>query len=324
MTASFHPTEALPAAVDPRLNGVARITTLGVIRIEGEEAARFIHGQLSNDFSLLGLNQARLSAYCNPQGRMLASFIGFKVSPQEILLLCHSDLLEATLKRLSMFVMRAKARLSNATTAYQIWGLAGAAQCSLGEASAPDTKPQPWDMQRVSDAGPYVITLYPAAGVHRQLWIAPGDHPQPSGAELTEAMWNWSEIQSGVATLSSVSAQAYVPQMLNYESIGGVNFKKGCYPGQEVVARSQFRGTLKRRTYILHSDTPLHAGDAVFAGADTEQPVGGIVQVAKAPDGGVDALASLQISAIGSGNLRTAAATALSVCPLPYALLEDI
>ena len=324
MNASFPPNEATQATADARLNGVVRIDSLGIIRIEGEDAARFIHGQLSNDFSLLGLNQARLCAYCNPQGRMLASCIGFKANNQEILLLCHADLLETTLKRLSMFLMRAKARLSNATAAYQIWGLAGDAQCIFEATSAPPAAPAPWDMQRASDTGPFVIALYPAAGVQRQLWVGAIDQTAPTGASLAPAMWDWSEVQSGVATLSSASAQAYVPQMLNYESVGGVNFKKGCYPGQEVVARSQFRGTLKRRAYLLHSAVPLQVADAVFAGADTEQPVGGIVQVAASPDGGFDAIASLQINAIANGNLRTANDTPLAVRPLPYALLEDI
>ena len=139
-------------------------------------------------------------------------------------------------------------------------------------------------------------------------------------------MWRWGEVQSGVATLSAPVVDAFVPQMLNYESVGGVNFKKGCYPGQEVVARSQFRGTLKRRAYIAHADAALSVGDEVFQVADPEQPCGTVVQVAPAPGGGFDALVSLQIAAAQAGGLHVGgpAGAALELLPLPYPLLDDI
>ena len=114
--------------------------------------------------------------------------------------------------------------------------------------------------------------------------------------------------------------------MLNYESVGGVNFKKGCYPGQEVVARSQFRGTLKRRTYIAHASAMLAVGDEVFQATDPEQPCGTVVQVAPAPGGGCGALVSLQIAAAQAGGLHVGgpAGAALELLPLPYPLLDDI
>ena len=129
-------------------------------------------------------------------------------------------------------------------------------------------------------------------------------------------------MRSGVATLTAPVVDAFVPQMLNYESIGGVNFKKGCYPGQEVVARSQFRGTLKRRTYLAHAPSALAVGAEVFAPEDAEQPVGTVVQAAAAPGGGVDALVALQVAA-ASGALHVGG-VALTLLPLPYALLDDI
>jgi len=120
--------------------------------------------------------------------------------------------------------------------------------------------------------------------------------------------------------------EAFVPQMLNYESVGGVNFKKGCYPGQEVVARSQFRGTLKRRAYIAHAAAEVAVGAEVFSTSDLEQPCGTVVQVAAAPGGGFDTIVSLQISAAQEGALQVGAAggVALSLLPLPYPLLDDI
>ena len=106
------------------LNGTTPLPHLGVIRVEGEDAAKFLHGQLTQDFALLGPNQARLAAFLSPKGRMLASFIGFKRGPAEVLLVCSRDLLAPTLKRLSMFVMRAKALLTDATADFALYGQA--------------------------------------------------------------------------------------------------------------------------------------------------------------------------------------------------------
>ena len=120
-----------------KLNGVAPLSHWGVIRVEGDEAAKFIHGQLTQDFSLLGLSQARLAAFCSAKGRMQASFIGFKRSPSEILLVCQRDLLAPTLKRLSMFVMRAKAKLSDASDEFTVYGVAGNTLLSIAANAQP-------------------------------------------------------------------------------------------------------------------------------------------------------------------------------------------
>jgi folate-binding protein YgfZ len=310
------------------LNGIAPLTHLGVIRVAGDDAAAFLHGQLTQDFALLGMQHARLSAYLSPKGRMQASFIGFKRSKDEILLLCARSLLAPTLKRLSMFVLRAKCRLSDATADFTLHGLAGetAAQ-ALGPATVP------WARTDAGDAS--LIALHPAAGQPRALCVAPVGTPLPEGPALSEADWLWSEVASGIATLSAPVVDAFVPQMLNYESVEGVNFKKGCYPGQEVVARSQFRGTLKRRAYIAHAQQPLAAGMEVFTPQDLEQATGTVVQAAPAPDGGWDAILSMQTAsaeqpllahaALGEGQQADAAqAVALQLKPLPYALREDI
>jgi hypothetical protein len=302
------------------LNGVTALPHLGVIRAEGPDAADFLHGQLTQDFSLLGASEARLAALCTAKGRVIASFIGIRPQPDRILLVCSRDILPATLKRLSMFVLRAKLKLSDASDAYALHGLAGTALAanSIDAGSAPG---------RCSLSGEAnVVTLYPADGVPRALWIGPAAGAPPQGPELDLALWQWSEVRSGIVTLTQPVVEAFVPQMINYESVGGVNFKKGCYPGQEVVARSQFRGTLKRRAYLVKADAQLAAGQEVFATGDAEQPVGTVAQAAAAPDGGWAALISIQIAALNAGDLRAGAVDgpALTVEPLPYALLEDI
>ncbi len=305
------------------LDGVARLTHIGVIRAQGDDAAKFLHGQLTHDFSLLGLSQARLAGYCNAKGRLQASFIGFKRSPTDILLLCSQDVLAATLKRLSMFVMRAKVQLSDASGEFAIYGLAGSAAANASKSIA-DYSCTAWAKVDIDDTS--LVTLYPADGVPRALWVCPAASPAPEGAPLADGTWIWGEVRSGIATVTQPIFEALVPQMLNYESVGGVNFKKGCYPGQEVVARSQFRGTLKRRAYLAHSEMSLKAGDELFTPADTSQPCGLVVQAAASPTGGFDAIVSMQISAFEAGGVRTAQADGqlLALAPMPYPLLADV
>ena len=320
-------TLSAPTALQP-LNGITPLSHLGVIRAAGADAASFLHGQLSNDFALLDMDHTRLAAFCTAKGRMLASFIGFKRSAEEIVLICDRSLLAPTLKRLSMFVLRAQCKLSDATGEFGLYGLAGsAAQQYLGADAAP------WSLKHEGQAS--VLALYPAAGNDRALWIAPTGQ-RPEGQALGEDLWQWSEVQSGVATLSAPVVDAFVPQMLNYESLGGVNFKKGCYPGQEIVARSQFRGTLKRRTYLVHAEKALAVGQEVFSHEDLEQSTGTVVQAAAAPGGGWDALVSMQIASSTRDDLFAHAALSegqsadtangidLQLLPLPYELLADI
>lgn len=303
--------------MNPILNGLAPLPHLGVIRAEGEDAAQFLHGQLTQDFSLLGLSEARLAAFCSAKGRMQASFIAFKRSHHEILLVCSRDLLAATLKRLSMFVLRAKVKLSDASSDLALYGLAGEAVQAL--APGPHA---PWSRNDLGEAS--LVHLYPADGAPRALWLAPVGTPAPALPPMKHEDWLWGEVRSGVATLTQPIFEAFVPQMLNYESVGGVNFKKGCYPGQEVVARSQFRGTLKRRAYLARCAAEMRAGQEVFDAADTSQPCGIVAQAAAAPGGGFDGIVSLQTSAAGASLSLGAEGPALQLLALPYALLEDI
>lgn len=290
-----------------------------MIRAQGEDAAAFLHGQLTQDFALLGTGEARLAAFCNAKGRMLASFIAFRRPDGDILLVCSRDLLPATLKRLSMFVLRAKVKLSDASGDFAFAGVAGEPLHAMGTIG-----PAPWSL--ADAAGGQVVRLYPAEDQARALWVAPAGTPLPPGPAMDPALWAWSEVRSGVPTITVPVVEAFVPQMLNYESVGGVNFKKGCYPGQEVVARSQFRGTLKRRSFVVHAEGVLSAGEEVFQAGDAEQPVGTIVQAAPCPEGGWDAIASLQLAAVDAGDLHagSAAGASLKLLPLPYLLLADI
>jgi tRNA-modifying protein YgfZ len=301
-------------------NGVTALSHLGVIAVQGEEAAKFLQGQLTQDFSLLGLSEARLAAFCTPKGRMLASFIGLRRADGDILLVTSRDILAPTLKRLSMFVMRAKAKLRDATAEFDLYGLAGDAVNSVF--GAPPA--QPWTRKDEGNAS--VVRLYPAGDTQRALWITSAGAAAPAGEALDEALWQWTEVRSGIATITTPIVEAFVPQMLNYESVGGVNFKKGCYPGQEIVARSQFRGTLKRRAYLAHSDAVMSPGQELFHEGDASQPCGIVAQSAPSPEGGWDAIVSMQISAAQGGTVTVGSSDGApaEVKPAPYPLLADV
>ncbi|MEY4757650.1 MAG: hypothetical protein RJA34_2548 [Pseudomonadota bacterium] len=302
------------------LNGVAELPHLGVVLVQGDDAASFLHGQLTQDFALLGLDQARLAGYCSPKGRMLATFIGFKRSPTDIVLIGSRDLLGPMIKRLSMFVMRSKVKLSDASAEVQLRGIAGPPLAALtaGQTLAP------WARRDLGQA--QLVGLYPAKGVERALWVAPAGTPLPQGPAMSADLWSWSEVRSGVATVTAPVTEAFVPQMLNYESIGGVSFKKGCYPGQEVVARSQFRGTLKRRAVLMHSAVPLTVGDELFDAHEPGQSCATVVQVAPSPAGGFDAIVSGQAEVLQNRPIHhlRAQGPELTLLELPYPLLEDI
>ena len=292
------------------LNGIAALPRFGVIRAQGDEAQAFLQGQLTQDVALAPPGAARLAGWCNAQGRLLASFVACKRSPEEFWLVCSGDLLARTLKKLSMFVLRAKVRLADASGELALYGLIGSAAQST---AAP--------------ADGFLAPLPPADGTPRALWIGPAASAPPPGPALPAALWDWAEVRGGVATVSAPVAGAFVPQMLNYESVDAISFKKGCYPGQEVVARSQFRGAIKRRAFVGLVAGVAQAGQEVFAPAgDAGQPVGLIAQAAAAPEGGTAVIASLQLAAVEAGGLRVGApdGPALTELRLPYPLREDI
>ena len=259
---------------------------------------------------------------------MLASFVLFKPQADEVWLICQRDVLASTLKRLSMFVLRAKVKLSDASADYALRGLTGSALRALTDVT------EPWRHVALAE-GAHVVTLYPALGQPRGIWLGPAVDAPASTVPDEEAanLWSYTDVMSGVAWVSAATAEAFVPQMLNYESVDGVNFKKGCYPGQEVVARSQFRGTLKRRAFIVQASSPLQAGQEVFAkaeaseapdAADASQPCGLIAQAASF-NGQHVAVAELQLSATESSlHAVSTGGPLLERLPLPYALREDI
>ena len=305
---------SLPATPPPQ--GAVRLSDWGVIRASGADARSFLQGQLTQDMLHLPPGQARLAGYCSPKGRLLASFVVWPVAADDLLLASSADLLPAVLKRLSMFVLRSKCRLADASAEWPLWGLAGdAARAALGERAAAAV----WSHADAGGAG--LVRLPDAAvdGAAVPRWLWAGGEPPPLPALAADA-WRWLEVHSGVARVVAATSEQFVPQMVNLELVGGVNFQKGCYPGQEVVARSQYRGTLKRRARIVASPVALQPGQEVFHDADPGQPAGMVV-LAGALDGARHAaLVELKLSALEGGGLHAGAADGprLTLAALPY------
>lgn len=308
----------------------APITDLGLIALDGEESASFLHNQLTNDVEHLGQNEARLAGYCSPKGRLLASFLMWR-NASTIFLQLPRDIQAPVQKRLSMFVLRAKTKLSDATElpANQVvLGIGGAAAPAALQTWFDTLPAQPY--AKLDHELGTLIRVADAFGAPRYQWLLSAETAatvKPALAvklaECDASAWHLSEIHAGVPQITKATQEQFVPQMVNYELLGGVNFKKGCYPGQEIVARSQYLGKLKRRTTLVSiPDLTAAAGMEVFATADPEQPCGMIVNAAPNGNGGVDALVEMKLAAIEAGSVRLGSAegTPLAFLDMPYVL----
>ncbi|TSE27467.1 tRNA-modifying protein YgfZ [Tepidimonas sediminis] len=298
--------------------GVLALDDWGVLRAAGPDAAAFLHGQLTHDVLHLTPQAARLVAWCTPKGRMLMSAVLWRPADDECLLALPRSRVAPVLKRLAMFVLRAKVTLQDASDAWRVWGAAGAA--------VPPGLTQPWTARR-DDEGRLWARLPDGAGCARALTLQPADGRPLQGPALPAAWWPWLQVMSAVPFVTEPVVEAFVPQMLNYESVGGVHFQKGCYPGQEVVARAQFRGAIKRRGALLRAEGPVAAGQEVFHPADPDQPAGLVADAAPHPQRGTwYAVVSVQTSALDGQPLRIGAPDGVvaRVEPLPYPLRDDL
>jgi folate-binding protein YgfZ len=294
----------------------------GVIRASGEEAATFLQGQLSNDIRLVTPELAQYSTYSTPKGRMLANFLIWQAD-DAYFLLCRLDLLEPTLKRLKMYVMRSKVTLEAASTG--VFGLnENTAAVLLGD--------MPLSLQQgnLSVSATALGALIHLGQGFALLATETATEPTwPSTAQALDAQhWQWVHIAAGVPWISAATVEAFVPQMANMDALGAIHFKKGCYTGQEVVARLHYLGKSKRRLYRIGlADEVALAEGADLYGRDgeTSVKVGQIVNIAPdlTQEFGQQALAVIQIAAWETGIFADAALTqAVTVLPLPYEVKE--
>ena len=315
------PADLARALSEPTL---AALDELGVIAADGDDASAFLHAQLTNDSQGLDGHRVQLSGYCTAKGRLLAVFEQWR-DGSTICLQLPREILAPVMKRLAMFVLRAKVTLVDASARWATFGLVGPGS-TQALAAAFGVAPAPAATALVD--GVRITHLADGTRARERFVLrvaadAAGDlrHRLSSVAPVASGVWWWSQVDAAVPTVLAATQEAFVPQMINLEVLGGVNFKKGCYPGQEVVARSQFRGQLRRRLSLAHADA-----DDLVAGGDVslrgrEEPVGRIVLAAAAPGGGMDLLFECPLEYLESGALHVGG-RALQLRPLPYELID--
>ena len=313
------------------------LTQWGLIVVEGSDAASFLQNQLTN--SVLGLNrtlpgsiaqgysESRLVGYCNPKGRLLASaWVGLFLSTSDgedrFALFISRDIAASTAKRLSMYVLRSKVKVTDLSASWSVAGLYGS-----GEITNSVTLNDQCLGLRLPDVlvGPQSIARLLLAYPH-QTRIDTQD------SEESLRSWNELEVLSAIPRIVEATQEQFVPQMINFESVAGVDFKKGCYPGQEIVARSQYRGAIKRRLQLAHVFSPEQddqyalPGSELFYSNDPGQPAGMVVLSARHPadNGRVDLQIECKLEALEGGEIHLGSATgpALKIDSLPYPLIE--
>ncbi|MDA8127532.1 MAG: folate-binding protein [Betaproteobacteria bacterium] len=310
------------AAVDGTI--VADLSQLGVIAFRGEDTAAFLQGQLTNDVLALGTDAAQWNGYCNPKGRLLGNFLVWRQGEDYCLQLSR-DILAGVLKRLSMFILRAKVQARDAsdeTVRLVVAGPLASAAVARAMGAIPDAalrsvSAEAGQVIRLG-ADKFVLSVAPARAA--AVWEALRQSAVPVGAPV----WDWLRLSAGIPMIVAATQEEFVPQMVNLEVIGGVSFRKGCYPGQEIVARSQYLGKLKRRMFLAHVEAEAAPGDSLYSADIDGQATGTVVNVAPAPDGGFDVLAVAQVESANTQTLHLKAADgpALALKPLPYALPE--
>ncbi|CCD29253.1 Glycine cleavage T-protein [Candidatus Glomeribacter gigasporarum BEG34] len=320
------------------------LDTCSIIEVNGTDAAGFLHNQLSNDIQHLDDAHVRRAGLCSPKGRLLASFLVWK-SAEAVQLMVSADLRALVQQRLAMFILRSKVKLIDAHVRLICVGLAGdIGRCLkrifpiLPDEVNGKAENEAGVLIRLTDSPESVAPYFSSASApHRAahariLWVAPRSvldvHLHMLDAELRRMdpiAWDWLTLQTGEPWITAATQAQFVPQMINFELIGGVDFHKGCYPGQEVIARMHYRGALKRRMMLAHTaDAQTQAGAFVFHSLDPGQPCGTVVNAAPAPEGGSDCLVELKLAALDCGviHLHAPDGPTLLLRALPYAVPE--
>lgn len=306
-------------------NVLADLSHLGLLQFSGEDAVTFLQGQVTNDIKLLNGHNSQYAGYCNPKGRLLALFLAF-AHYDHLHLQLHGKLLEPIMKRLKMYVMRSKVTIEDVSASTLCLGVAGKdAEENLMAIfdKVPSREHELISLDkgaliRLPGATPRYL-IFCDADFLPAIW----EELQKTHKPVGKACWDWLEIQAGIPEIGPETQEEFVPQMINLDALDGINYKKGCYTGQEIVARTHYLGKIKRRTQLAHivtTESP-QAGDDVFS-ADSNEPVGKIVRAAASPQGGLDVLAEIRLESLEAGTLhwKSVGGPALELLKLPYAI----
>ena len=323
----LHATES-PAAGDVDLTAarsgsiIASLDHLAVLQFGGEDAEAFLQGQLTCDVGRIGPRSSTYGAYCSPKGRMLASFLLWREEAGFSMALSR-DIAAAVQKTISRFVLRAKVKIWDASGSLVLVGAAGPQAESALRSLFPEPPGMPHEVSSRSGTGTlirlkdgrFVLASAPASAFELRQRLG-------GALQLTDARaWRWLDIRNGLPWITAATQDRLVPQMANFELIGGVSFDKGCYTGQEVVARTQHLGRgVKRRMFLANVAATAAAGDNLYSEALGDQASGMVVNAEASPDGGYDMLAVVQSSSREGSpvHFKSLDGPALRFLPLPY------
>lgn len=301
---------------------------LAVIAVTGDDASQFLQSQLTQDMDAAGPAKAVLAGYCTARGRLLATMIVLPVSADPAegwLLLVKKDLAQALMQRLGMFVLRSKVTI--ALTEQTVAAVPARADDEDGTASGPAACPpgttQPYTIVREPSEGIWISAPTASSQAQQRWWLLPhGDTRIPSSAPGQQA-WQAADIAAGLPWVVAGTQELFIPQTLNLDLIDGLSFTKGCYPGQEVVARSHYRGTVRRRMAYARGATNPQAtpGTDIFDALQPANPCGRIINAAN-DDDGLHVLMEVQLADLETADFRleTAEGQPLQITPLPYSL----
>ncbi|MBP7953772.1 MAG: folate-binding protein YgfZ [Nitrosomonas sp.] len=299
----------------------------GLIQFSGEDASTFLQNQLTCDMREISEHQASYGSYCTPKGRVLVSFLLFQYNNNYILQL-PINLCEPLQKRLSLYKLRAKVTIENVSHEYACIGLAGShlSQALNRLFASVPILDQPLRFVDLNDhaflclANNRIQLISPSTNA-----IAIWKYLHQQAKLIDIAYWNRLTIQAGIPVVLLETQEKFLPQMINLDAIGALSFKKGCYPGQEIVARTQYLGKLKRRMYLCHINTTntVNPGDLLYCADSTDQSCGSVVNaVASQSHDGYDALAVIQQSSVEAGEIHWGSllGPVVQIKTLPYPL----
>lgn len=300
------------------------LSQFGTLRVTGEEAQGFLQNLLSNDIKAVTGKTAQLSSFNSPKGRMLATFLIWQQGSDYMLQLPRS-LVPAMHKKLAMYVLRAKVKVSDASDEIICLGLAGKDAAELLQQHfditlEPDNSVAQHEQASVIRVAADRFQICTDTRHATALWSSLSKSAKPAGSSC----WDWLNIRAGIPVVTPATQEQFVLQMANLDLLGGVSFKKGCYPGQEIVARTHYLGKQKRRMFLAHVEPGnlAAAGDQLFSEDMAGQPCGMVINATPAAGGGYDLLAVIQIGSRETQkvHLQSMQGALLHFLPMPYPL----
>ncbi|MBI5890655.1 MAG: folate-binding protein YgfZ [Nitrosomonadales bacterium] len=301
---------------------ICDLSQFGVLKVSGDEAQGFLHNLFSSDVNALTPQHALPSSFNTAKGRTLATLLVWR-TPAGFCLHLPQSLLAPIQKKLSMYVLRAKVKIENASDSIVCLGLSGTNAAALLQKHFPALPQDALEVVQYDDGSLIRLAadrfqIVTTAQLAPALWQKLGAVARPAGSPC----WDWLNIRAGIPVILPPTQEQFVPQMANLDLVGAVNFKKGCYPGQEIVARMQYLGKNKRRMYLAHiyAETAPQAGAELFSMEMEGQSCGMVVNAQASPNGGYDLLAVVQIASHDAFPVHLGALTGprLEFNPLPY------